>query len=225
MKDNKTTLLPVCSSGDGFVRITTVHGLIELGPADAVALWRCLVGELVDEDLHDARGCGLKYHMWVHVDPLLEVDTYELSSGKTVYFKLDSDEALALAWSLKSAVAKSLTAPTCRKDEPPRLALWALEAQVAFKADADDDELGLGGATRVFASYMSASAAAPDFIKPYVKFAETEAHWDRENIDDAVGEILKDVVTGSRGYRCWTYSGSTADVRVVLHDIPLEGSI
>lgn len=221
MKDNKTTPLPVCSPGEGLVRIATAHGLVELESADAVALWRCLVGELVSEDLADARG-GLVYSIWVHTDPKLG-DVYELSSGKTRYFKLGSDEALALAWALKGAIADSLS--THRKGEQSRSTLWALEAQVSFKADADDDELGLGGTTRVFASYMSACTAVPDFIKVHIKFAETQDHWDREDIGDAVGEILEDVAMGSRGYRCWTYSGSTADVRVVLHDVQLEGSL
>jgi len=76
-------------------------------PAQAVKLWRCLMGECTTALADDVHDDTMK--LWNHVDPKLG-DLWEFidASGER-RFCLDADQALALAWAIKECCSAALT--------------------------------------------------------------------------------------------------------------------
>ena len=76
-------------------------------PAQAVKLWRCLMGECTTALADDVHDDTMK--LWHHVDPKLG-DLWEFAdaSGER-RFCLDADQAMALAWAIKECCSAALT--------------------------------------------------------------------------------------------------------------------
>lgn len=101
-----------CTSYGGFVHLHTMTPgrrscNYSFDPAQAVKLWRCLMGECTTalaDDIHDDT-----MKLWNHVDPKLG-DLWEFidASGER-RFCLDADQALALAWAIKKCCSAALT--------------------------------------------------------------------------------------------------------------------
>lgn len=87
-------------------------------PAQAVKLWRCLMGEYSTAVAVAENGDTVK--LWNHVDPELS-DIWELvdKSGERL-FRVDADQALALAWAVERCCASALRVPTPTEDEVGR---------------------------------------------------------------------------------------------------------
>ena len=100
-----------CTSYSGFVNlhITSERRLCNYSfdPAQAVKLWRCLMGEVSTVTPDDEHDDTMK--LWHHVDPKLG-DLWEFAdaSGER-RFCLDADQAMALAWAIKECCSAALT--------------------------------------------------------------------------------------------------------------------
>ena len=76
-------------------------------PAQAVKLWRCLMGECTTALADDVHDDTMK--LWNHVDPELG-DLWEfLDASGERRFCLDANQALALAWAIKECCSAALT--------------------------------------------------------------------------------------------------------------------
>lgn len=83
---------------------------LSFDPAQAVKLWRCLMGEYSMAAAVESDGHTMK--LWNHVDPELG-DIWELvdeSGGRL--FRVDADQALALAWAVERCCAAALRVST-----------------------------------------------------------------------------------------------------------------
>lgn len=101
----------LCSSGGRLVHLHMISDTwsrdYSFDPAQAVKLWRCLMGEestVTPDDVHDDT-----MKLWNHVDPKLG-DLWEFidASGER-RFCLDADQALALAWAIKDCCSAALS--------------------------------------------------------------------------------------------------------------------
>lgn len=103
-----------CAADNGKVHIygngTSHAWRRSFDPAQAVKLWRCLMGEYSTVHADDEHGDTMK--LWNHVDPEMG-DLRELvdSSGERLLC-LDADQAMALAWGIEKCCGIALYTST-----------------------------------------------------------------------------------------------------------------
>lgn len=208
-----------------------------LSPKDAVMLWRCLMGEeqgcmvsSVDEDklsleyeedasLTAVRGCRTYSWSW----------NISANKVKDMSFKIDANQALALAWALEKAVEKTVEKTMSPEAEagPKRqapLTVWVLTAHRMLTGDSAGEGLDLiGGHSEVFSSKEKAEDRLREFMRPLVNEAHPAHSLDgaETNVDDILDGVIDEVQ--HLGDSVWTkdhyqYDGSTQSFTVELEN-------
>lgn len=197
-------------------------GAYDLKAKDAVALWRCLVG-----DRNEANVPYVAYSIVGAQDKVLLVsydgksETWTLEFGDDFRVVLDADEAYALAWALKRRVEESLgeggDGSWTYSFKTSNLShVWVLASKIALTGDCsvENESERIGGGERVFLSEETARDAVRDYLRELVNGAYPESHWENEerSVDDILDEIMSESTKG--GY--WTHDGLTCSFEVTL---------
>ena len=199
----------------------------EFSADQAVRLWRVLSGDLpevVAETQHQGE-VELKWD---------ESETWTLSCDGEQLVALNADEALALAWAIKASVADALTQQFVLRDHDSvekkiinrngdkvhiNLSnVWVLSWRGMLTGDASvDGAEAIGGGEQVYSSQEKAMDSLREFLRPLVKGANTEDHWEssEKDVDTVLDQILADV-QDMDGQKVWTYYGSKQSIAVYL---------
>ena len=192
-------------------------------PAQAVKLWRCLMGEMSTVTPDDEYDDTMK--LWHHVDPELG-DLWEFvdATGERL-FCVDADQAYALAMAIEKCVGIALYTSTPGKEkmlheERVPVHVWVLAARRVLTGDCCETGVDLiGGYERVFLTENAALDALREFLRPLVNEANTETFW--ANMTTTVDDILDTVIEpGKRSG--WLYNGDKQSFEVTLRQIEVE---
>lgn len=197
-------------------------GAYEFEAKDAVALWRCLVGERNEANVPYVT-CSI---VGTHDEVLLvsyegKNETWTLAFGNDFRVLLDADEAYAIAWALKRRVEESLGAGddgswTYSFKTSSLSHVWVLASKIALTGDCsvENESERIGGGERVFMSEETARGAVREYLRELVNGAYPESHWENEerSVDDILDEIMSESTKG--GY--WTHDGLTCSFEVTL---------
>lgn len=213
------------STGLSWKKMIVIHvgdGAYDLEAKDAVALWRCLVGERNEANVPYVRYSLIGAHdevLLVSYDGKSE--TWTLAFGNDFRVVLDADEAYALAWAIKRRVEESLRAGddedwTYSVKTSTLSHVWVLASKLALTGDCavENDSERLGGSEHVFLSEETARDAVREYLRELVNESYSESYWSNADrtVDDVLDEIMKESAKG--GY--WTHDGQKCSFEVTL---------
>ena len=195
-----------------------------LDPASSVMLWRVFSGTapsaMVEyRTVPDMNACPEK--ILVAQDAITHSRRVEV--GTKDVFCLNSDESLAIAWSIKECVTRVLRPVNAGTKEISLAKVWILTSRRVLTGDcaADGPDL-IGGTTEVFSSKKKAEDRLREFMRPLVNEAHPDGSIDESEFD--VDEVLDNIIDcgaiksegiGSTSEE-YSYEGSTQSFVVEL---------
>lgn len=231
----KTTLIPAnppayeevevgCgfALGSVFIRWSsggTLH-MREFDPAEAAKIHRVLMGELDEACPKDGSKDVLRIS-WHERHDGTDEWRFGIVDGET-FFTLNSDQALALAWSLEGACAAALYwAPPGQ-----RFHVWVLSSKRMLTGDsAANGAEQIGGTERVFLKKEKALDELREFLRVLVNQSYPEHHFEEmaeDGVSRDVDDVLDEIMDQSGNSNVWTHDGMNQSFEVTLNKVEVE---
>ena len=159
--------------------------VVSVEPMHAMSIWRCLTGEIEEANvkrivpmLGYSKDLSVRYvdsiTGWIIRDSSMEV-------------MIDADQALAIAWAIKSVV----TSIALESESSNIRRVFVLSARTFLTGDCAENGVDqIGGTEKVFESEEYARDNVREFMRPLVNESFGEAYWDERNVDDELDDIL-----------------------------------